>query len=1174
MAVSERRHPAVTEETFNRKGFWALIVTQFQGAFNDNLYKYLMIFFLVGLVRDAGLLDVQQEFDILGWTLKVDRGPLIYSAATFVFSLPFIFFAAFAGALSDRYSKQRVAVGTKYLEVAVMALGGVAFLVGEAWLVWPVLFLMATQSAIFGPAKYGIMPEILPEPRLSWGNGILQMGTVVAVIAGTALAGPLYTGLEDQVYLTALVLMGFSVVGLITAHFITRPPAANPGQRLPRTPIGSMGRYFGVILRDKILFYIVIGYVYFWFAGAFFQQNVLNYADKELHLNPAFTSYLLAAVGLGIAIGALAAGYLSRGKIELGLIPIGSVGMTLFAMLISFPPPAGMEAGADGGASGYFYFAACALFGLGFFAGVFDVPLAASIQERAPDSMKGGVIAATNMLTWFAMAFSAILYFALAAADFNAYHIFLVTAVLSLGIGLLICLRLPVTLLRAALWFATSTVYRLRVRGRDNLPDKGGALYVANHISLIDALFILASTDRDMYFLAGSDVYSQKWSRRIAKWLNIITVEPHGSPAQLEETMREVRRRIEQGYVVCIPSEARFAADGPEMPWHSDYQILLGELDVPVVPVHITRLWGTLYEFRDGTLQRKSLKKLPQHIVVHYGETLPARSPAFLVREKIQWLGTDSYMQRPLRFDQLHRGFIRMARKHLKSMAIADQTTGELSYFKTLVGSIVFGRKLNALLDKQKMVGVLVPPTVGGTLTNIALQIMGRVPVNLNYSASKDALASAIRQCNITQVITARQVIERLQIELPVEAIFLEDIRPTVSGKDRIIGMLLGLLAPVRLIEYVCGSRGRRRPSDLATIIFSSGSEGDPKGVMLTQHNILTNIEAAMEIFPHGRGDCMLGFLPFFHSFGFTGTLWMTLLSGLRAAFHPNPLEPKVIGQLAEKYQASFLIGTSTFLQGFIRRCTPEQFAALNFVVCGAEKLATRVREAFKEKFGVEPLEGYGTTECAPVVSVNVPDLKSPGFYSMGTKHGTIGRPVPGVSVQVIDTETHRPVPPGVAGLLLVKGPNIMQGYLGLERKTSEVLRDGWYETGDIAALDEDGFITITDRLARFSKIGGEMVPHNKVEEILHEILGLTDHSLAVASVPDEQKGERLIVLHCLSDDQVKKLIAGMAGSDLPNLWRPRANSFYHIDAIPVMATGKMDIKTVKKMAQAFDVGE
>jgi acyl-[acyl-carrier-protein]-phospholipid O-acyltransferase/long-chain-fatty-acid--[acyl-carrier-protein] ligase len=544
------------------------------------------------------------------------------------------------------------------------------------------------------------------------------------------------------------------------------------------------------------------------------------------------------------------------------------------------------------------------------------------------------------------------------------------------------------------------------------------------------------------------------------------------------------------------------------------------------------------------------------------------------VREKIQWLGTDSYMQRPLRFDQLHRGFIRMARKHLKSMAIADQTTGELSYFKTLVGSIVFGRKLNALLDKQKMVGVLVPPTVGGTLTNIALQIMGRVPVNLNYSASKDALASAIRQCNITQVITARQVIERLQIELPVEAIFLEDIRPTVSGKDRIIGMLLGLLAPVRLIEYVCGSRGRRRPSDLATIIFSSGSEGDPKGVMLTQHNILTNIEAAMEIFPHGRGDCMLGFLPFFHSFGFTGTLWMTLLSGLRAAFHPNPLEPKVIGQLAEKYQASFLIGTSTFLQGFIRRCTPEQFAALNFVVCGAEKLATRVREAFKEKFGVEPLEGYGTTECAPVVSVNVPDLKSPGFYSMGTKHGTIGRPVPGVSVQVIDTETHRPVPPGVAGLLLVKGPNIMQGYLGLERKTSEVLRDGWYETGDIAALDEDGFITITDRLARFSKIGGEMVPHNKVEEILHEILGLTDHSLAVASVPDEQKGERLIVLHCLSDDQVKKLIAGMAGSDLPNLWRPRANSFYHIDAIPVMATGKMDIKTVKKMAQAFDVGE
>ncbi|MCC6143139.1 MAG: MFS transporter, partial [Candidatus Hydrogenedentes bacterium] len=867
MAVAERRHPAVTEDNFNRKGFWALIATQFQGAFNDNLYKYLMIFFLWGMVEQSGLSDVPFHISFWGLDLAVDRSRMINAVATFLFALPFILFAAICGAISDRYSKQRVAVATKYLEVFVMALGGVAFYTGSVWLVWVVLFLMATQSAIFGPAKYGIMPEILPEARLSWGNGILQMGTIVAVIAGTGLAGPLFGGLKSQVYMTAMVLVVLSCIGLVSSFFITRPPAANPAQRLPYSPMGGMGRYFAAIWNDKILFYIVIGYVYFWFAGSFFQQNVLDFAKSQLLFQEAETSYLLASIGLGIGIGAVAAGYLSRGKIETGLIAIGAVGMTFFSMLIALVHPASGVAVIDHTLTPYHYFAFLMVFGLGFFAGFFDVPLAASIQERSPNDMKGGVIAATNMLTWFAMAFSAVLYFALAAAKLDAFDIFLLNALLALGIGILMCTRLPIIVLRTGLWIATGTIYRLKVHGREKLPDKGGALYVGNHISLIDALFIMASTDRDLCFLVGADVNSQRWSRRVARWLDVITIEPNATAQQIETAVQQMRERIAEGYVICIPSEPRFAAEGPEMPWHHDYQVLLGGLDVPVVPVHLTRLWGTVYEFHAGQLKRKKLKRIPQHIQVTYGDPLPARTPAVAVREQIQFLGTASYTRRKLRYDQLHRGFIGMARKNLKQMAIADQTTGELSYFKTLVGSIAFARKLNKLLDKQKMVGVLVPPTVGGTLTNVALQIMGRVPVNLNYSASKDALASAIRQCGITQVLTARQVLERLQIELPVEAVFLEDIRKTVSGKDRVVGMLLALLAPVSLIERVCGSPRGRTPEDLATIIFSSGSEGDPKGVMLTQRNILTNIEAAMEIFPHGPKDCMLGFLPFFHSF-------------------------------------------------------------------------------------------------------------------------------------------------------------------------------------------------------------------------------------------------------------------------------------------------------------------
>ncbi|NJL71814.1 MAG: AMP-binding protein [Candidatus Competibacteraceae bacterium] len=343
---------------------------------------------------------------------------------------------------------------------------------------------------------------------------------------------------------------------------------------------------------------------------------------------------------------------------------------------------------------------------------------------------------------------------------------------------------------------------------------------------------------------------------------------------------------------------------------------------------------------------------------------------------------------------------------------------------------------------------------------------------------------------------------------------------------------------------------------------------------MLTHRNLIYNMEATIETFPHDENTTLVGFLPFFHSFGHMATLWMVLCLGLRGIYHPNPLEPKIIGGLIEKYKGTIMIGTSTFLQSFIRRCTAEQMKSLSFVVCGAEKLSPRVRDAFSEKFGVEPLEGYGTTECAPAVSVNVPDQVSPGFYARGTERGTIGRLLPGQASKVFDPDTGVELGIGQPGLLCIKGPNIMKGYLNQPEKTAKVLKDGWYETGDIAALNIEGFITITDRLARFSKIAGEMVPHTKVEEVLHQLLNLTDQAMAIASVPDQQKGERLVVLHTLSDEELATLVGRLDQSGLPNLWVPRPNAFYRVDAIPVLGTGKMDIKSVKKLALALDLGE
>lgn len=1165
-------------QEFHKPGFWALIVTQFQGAFNDNLYQFVIIFFLLSMVVPGA----EQATEGASWLARLfQTEDFVYAFAQFIFAVPFIIFPALFGALADKYSKQRVAIGTKYLEIFVMALGGVAFYIASPVFCWVVLFFMATQSAIFSPAKYGIIPEIMPEPRLSWANGILQMGTILAIITGTGAAGAVSEMFRGRTYLVSVLLVALSILGTISSHFITRPPAANPKTRIPMNPLlpwAGMGRYFRAIWSERLLFNVVLGYVYFWFGGALVRQSVMKFAHTSLGLSDALTSYWVATMGLGIGIGAVAAGYLSREKIETGIVPVGAVGMGLFSLILGVT---GLGLGDTGGAATgigistiMYVFVIGIMFWLGFFAGFFDVPLAAAIQARAPLSIRGGVIATTNMLTFVGIAISSILFYGLSIAGLSPSGIFFVCALMSAGMGLYICFRIPSILLRAALWILANTFYRIRVLGRGNIPEEGGALFVANHVSMIDAMVLMASTDRDVHFIVGKDALDARATRRLARLMNVLPIDPNGDAAHIESVLVQAREIISKGGVVCVPQEGRFAHGGTEMPYHDDYARILGDVDAPIVPVNLTRLWGVIYDFHDSRFHYRRPARRPFHIMVNYGEPVPRGCTGFEVRRAIMKLGTESYEKRPLAYTALHRGFVKVARAHKKKLAIADAITGELSYFKTLVGSIAFARKLNALLDKHSIVGVLLPPSIGGALTNIALQIMGRVPVNLNYTASKEGMASAARQCGITQVLTSRKFLERLPMDVPGQAIYLEDIRETVKAKDRIVALIYALFAPVRMIERSVGSPKHRSVDDLATIIFSSGSEGEPKGVMLTQRNVLKNIEASLETFPHNFQDRMMAFLPFFHSFGFTATLWLMLHSRCGTVYHANPLEPRIIGGLIKKYSCSFMVGTPTFLHGFIRRCDEDQLKSLTWVVCGAEKLPERLREAYYEKFGLSPMEGYGTTECAPVVSVNVPDYESPGFLAGGFKHGSIGRALPGITVKTVDPDSGQELPPGVPGLLLARGPNIMKGYLDLPEKTAKVLHDGWYETGDIAALDENLFITITDRLARFSKIAGEMVPHAKVEETLHDLLNLTEQSLAIASVADPRKGERLVVLHTLSDDQMQELMTKLPSSGLPNLWIPRTSSFHKIAAIPVLGTGKMDIKGVRKMALALETEE
>jgi len=376
--------------------------------------------------------------------------------------------------------------------------------------------------------------------------------------------------------------------------------------------------------------------------------------------------------------------------------------------------------------------------------------------------------------------------------------------------------------------------------------------------------------------------------------------------------------------------------------------------------------------------------------------------------------------------------------------------------------------------------------------------------------------------------------------------------------------LVLAYLMPAPLLSRLYARGGDSQ--SLATIVFSSGSTGVPKGVMLSHANILANVDAVAQVFQLRPDDVMVGVLPFFHSFGFSITLWLPMVQGFGAVYHPNPMDGKTIGEIAEKYHGTILVSTPTFYASYIRKCRPEQFARVRYALVGAEKLRDPIAAAFKEKFGIPLLEGYGCTEMSPVVAVNAPDVYDDGEHQRGSRAGTVGHSLPGVVAKVVDVDTGQGPLIGREGLLMVTGPNRMQGYIGEPERTAEVLRDGWYATGDIACMDEDGFIRITDRLSRFSKIAGEMVPHMKLEEQIQSLLE-AQFTCAVTAVPDEARGERLVAFFTDPALPPSELWERLCRTELPRLWIPKREDLRFIDAIPSLGTGKVDLRAVRQLA-------
>jgi acyl-[acyl-carrier-protein]-phospholipid O-acyltransferase/long-chain-fatty-acid--[acyl-carrier-protein] ligase len=743
---------------------------------------------------------------------------------------------------------------------------------------------------------------------------------------------------------------------------------------------------------------------------------------------------------------------------------------------------------------------------------------------------------------------------------------------LALLLFLAICWLWPYGLVRLGLWLVTHSVYRLRVRGGEHLPARGGALLVCNHLSSLDCLLLLATQRRfvRLVLFAG---WAKRWGvRHLLRWAGVLTADDSSSARGLVRALRQAREALSRGELVCIFAEGRVLPGGLELPFHRGFERIARQSQAPIIPVCLDQVLGSLFSARGGRLSWRWPVTLPYPVYITFGEPLPATMPAAEVRQRLQLLSARCALDRAARRKPAHRQFVRVAarRPFLPCFRDSSQPDRRLNYSRALAGVMCAMKLFRPLLGDAPMVAVWLPSSMGGALANITLAMLGKTAVNLNYTASPEAIRSALRQCGARHVITSRRFLERLKLDPGpgVELILFEDIAPRMTAWMRVTRWLAVVLLPGWFLEYVVLRLGRHSLDDLATVIFSSGSTGEPKGIMLSHGNIAANIASMIQAVSISPRDRLMGVLPFFHSFGYTVTLWAPLQVGASVVYHADPRQAKEIGELCRQHGCTIYVSTATFLRFCLRKCEPDDFRSLRVLICGAEKLPPSLAEEFRRKFGVLPLEGYGCTELSPVAATNLPDVEVEGVRQIANKSGTVGQPLPGIAARVVHPETRQPVPIGDEGLLLIHGGNVMRGYLGRPELTREVVRDGWYVTGDMARLDADGFLTLTGRLSRFAKCGGEMVPLEKIEEVLHDILGTSERVCAVTCVPDESRGERLVVLYLLQDGlQVRLWCQQLSTRGLPNLWIPAERDFFAVPELPVLGSGKLNLQGVKEMA-------
>jgi acyl-[acyl-carrier-protein]-phospholipid O-acyltransferase/long-chain-fatty-acid--[acyl-carrier-protein] ligase len=1100
--------------------FWC----QFFSAFNDNFLKNALAFLIL--------------FKLAG-----PNAESLIALATAIFIFPFFILSAIGGEVADRFDKAVVAQRLKLVEIPVAGIAIAGFWFDSLELLFAALFLVGVIAALFGPIKYGILPDHLAEAELPRGNALVEGATFIAILAGTIVAGFASKNGGGPASFAGL-MMAFALACWISALFIPRTGEAAPSLVIDFNIARSTWTLLRDLYRDYRLWWGGLVVSWFWFVGAVVTTLLAPLVKNALGGDQEAINAYLAVFSVAIAVGSSLAAWLASGRIVLMPTVFGAVLIAAFAIDLGWLTT-GMVATEQGRGAVEMFSAgpgihvAVDLAGMAIGGGLFIVPSFAAVQAWAGPERRARVVAAVNVLNALFMTVAGLGVAAL-ARGVTTSAILIGVGILNLVAAIVILRTMPANPVRDLLSMIFRTFFRLEVTGLENIAKAGpNAIIALNHVSFLDAAVALSLLEREPVFAIDSGIAQRWWVKPFLRLTRAMPLDPTKPLAT-----RTLINAVKGGDPLIIFPEGRITVTGSLMKVYDGAAMIADKSEAMLVPVRIKGLEKTYFTYLASSQVRRQL--VPKVTVTVLEPVRITVDPAMRGKRRRMAAGAMLYTVMSdliYRTTSTNRTIVEAviegaADNGRGRVAVEDPVAGTLSYKRLLVGTAVLGRKLMRFGETGDAIGVMLPNANAAAVTILAAMSGGRVPAMINFTAGLMNIRSACRAAGIKHIVTSRVFVERAHLATIVEALasdigvlFLEDIRREIKTGDK----LRGLFAAKRPLV-------KRGADDPAAILFTSGSEGIPKGVVLSHRNILANAAQAEARIDFGRTDKVFNILPVFHSFGLTVGLILPLVSGVRDYLYPTPLHYRIVPEMIYGVNATIMFGTDTFLAGYARSAHAYDFRSLRYIMAGAEPVKEATRRTYMEKFGLRILEGYGVTETAPVLALNTP---------MFNKFGTVGRLMPGVEARL------EPVP-GVeeGGRLYVRGPNVMLGYLRADNPgVIERPPDGWHDTGDIVTIDADGFVIIKGRAKRFAKIGGEMISLAAVEALAAELW--PDSMSGAATVPDVRKGERLILVTNKTDPKRSDLLAFARLRGASEMMVP--SEVVILEKLPLLGSGKID---------------